>query len=161
MSYTTIHQVRYALARNLEAPDGTAAELDDPSIQNQIDAATAEVDGRIGTIYAVPIETPPNLIKEITRDIAAFLCETVFREWREIPANNPIYLRYTRAVNMLKDIAKGLIVLPGIPVAPTPDPDVLTDGDIVEVLPTQSCLFDLQDFYGDPMRVERPYGEWV
>lgn len=77
------------------------------AVANQaLDEATSEIDSYISKIYATPIEAPvPDLIVAFCCDIARY------RLYSDKPL--PIVsARYTEAINWLKNISKGLAVLP-------------------------------------------------
>lgn len=109
MSYATIAQVREVLARDSIHVAATAASLSDPQIQDNLDDATSQVNSALGYAYPTPFGLPyPQLIVNITRDIAAYLSDLTFRGTMDYSTtNSPILLRYARAMQQLKDLAAG------------------------------------------------------
>lgn len=113
-AYTTPEAVRGVLTRDSDDPDGTAATLDDPVIQAQIDAAQAEIDARLAGRYQTPFtDTVPPLVASLTVDIAQYLANLVYRQSEDLAAEDPSVLRYQRAVQLLKDLGSGAADLPG------------------------------------------------
>jgi phage gp36-like protein len=120
MAYTTPDEVRLVLTRNPTQTAGNAASLSDTTIESEINSAQQRVDGRLALVYLVPFADPvPTLIRDITRDIAAYLSDLTFREVRDYGSElNPVYLRYKDALALLEQIATGKTTVPGDPVPP-------------------------------------------
>lgn len=102
------------LLRDSSKALGTAGVLLDVDIiEYQIEAAQAEVDGRLAGRYKVPFDAPvPALAKALTIDVAAYLSTLTYRQSKDFSVDDPVRLRYQRALDMLKDIAAGNIDLP-------------------------------------------------
>lgn len=85
---------------------GTAAELDETLLEIAIEDAQAQVDTALNKLYTTPFSEPPVLIKAITRAIAAFNADVIFRKSTVYPQlnGNPLYIRYQWALNMLEQI---------------------------------------------------------
>lgn len=116
-SYAAPNDVRAALApaSQFTAP-GTAASLDDPTIQVAIDEAQAQVDSTLAVRYFTPFDKNPDgttpshiwpdgtthavpfMIFQVTRDIAAYLATLVARQGKDMTPNEPVARRYTRVV---------------------------------------------------------------
>lgn len=146
--YATAGDVRSAVARNLDRLDYTSS-LDDFQFEQQIANAQAEVDGRLRGRYSVPFdnlelyEAVPALVVAITTDIAAYLSTLTYYQETELLADDPLTLRYNRAIMLLKDIAMGDIDLDvgdGAGVAP----DIGGLGPPVN--PYTGSMFGLSDF---------------
>lgn len=73
--------------------------------------ADAQINGYLGSRYALPLSPVPDLVKELAADI------TRYELWDD-KAPEEVRKRYEDAIARLKDIAKGLIVLPGADGAP-------------------------------------------
>lgn len=114
MSYVSADEVRDIVAKDVEQPAGTAAELGDARLQQAITSAQAEVDGKLGARYRVPFDDPaPQLVQDITGDIAAYLASLVVRQTKDFSSErDPIWLRYQRAQALLSQIADGTVDLP-------------------------------------------------
>lgn len=147
-------KVRIALARDLTDVQGTAASLPDPQIQDAIAEATSRVDGRLSQLYLVPFADPaPELVQTITRDLAAFAADLVFREVRDYSSNlNPVYIRYQEALGLLKEIAEGKVSLPG---APGVTPPVGSGVVVVAINQTDEPLIGSWEF-----DLRRPRNVW-
>lgn len=115
--YATPAQIRLVLTRNVAVPGGTAADLDDPTIQAQIDAAQAEIDSTLAKRYTVPFTVPvPPLITQIAIAIAAYLATLVHRGSLELDLgpSDPSLLRYEWASALLGSLELGDADIPEI-----------------------------------------------
>lgn len=74
--------------------------------------ADALIDGYLGSRYAVPLSTIPDLVKAISCDIVRFLL------WDD-NAPDEIRKRYDDRIKQLRDIANGMISLPATTTAST------------------------------------------
>lgn len=115
--YATVDDVRGVLARDPAAPAGTAAELSDAEITTAITSAAAQVDSRLAGRYAVPFTDPvPQLVADITRDIAAYLADLTYRQGKDYETQmDPVVLRYQQAQALLAQLAAGQADLPVAP----------------------------------------------
>lgn len=151
MAYSTVTDVRKALTAGASADDTTtASEIEDLQMQDAITEADAQIDGALALLYAVPIVTPPALIKMISRDLAAYLITLTWLGNIELDDRHPVNLRYKRALSLLEQLQSGSMILPGVP---TPDPDTTRNDPVVEnpydgVMFTR-CDFDLIQFPND------------
>lgn len=152
VAYTTPDEVRLVLTRDLTQTAGNAASLTDVTILGEINSAQQRVDGKLALRYLVPFAAPvPTLIRDITRDIAAYLSDLTFREVRDYGSElNPVYLRYKDALALLDSIAKGDTIVPGDPV---PDPSAVGTMTVVDTYEGQSRL---GDFFDEPHRGDGP-----
>lgn len=95
---------------NLDDPNAT--EINETVLQKAIDDASFSVDGYLAVRYSVPITPTPPVLIRITCDFARGILDQ----------NNPreeVVRRWDMALAYLKDLARGLAVLP-IPQAETP-----------------------------------------
>lgn len=147
MAYTTPDEVRLVLTRDLLQVAGNAASLPNETIEAEINSAQQRVDGKLALRYKVPFTDPaPTLIRDITRDVAAYLSDLTFREVRDYGSElNPVYLRYKDALALLDSIAKGETIVPGDPVPPDSEESSLT---VVEVY--SGGQQELGSFFDDP-----------
>lgn len=155
--YTTPDEVRLVLTRDLAQVKGNAAGLSNQTIQEQINSAMQRIDGRLALVYKVPFGDPvPRLIRDIARDIAAYLSDLTFREVRDYGSElNPVYLRYKDALALLEQIATGKTVVPGDPVPPEGE-----QGSMTVVDTYSGGQQPLGDFFDRPRRHPGPIG-WV
>lgn len=110
----------YALKADFEKAfgEGEFSQLtgDDETIFEAAEIkAAAVVDGYVASKYALPLLTVPDLVKGWTLDIARF------NLWDE-RAPEEVRARYDLALEQLRDLARGLVVLP-----PTVNGPVATD----------------------------------
>jgi len=140
--YATPTDVRDVLARDSASPTGTAAELSDAKVTEQIVSAQAQVDGRLSARYTVPFNDPaPQLVRDITRDIAAYGADLVYRQGLDYETDrDPVMLRYQQALALLAQIASGAIDLPV-------DPGTAESGGVMRgVNQYDGRLFGMDDF---------------
>lgn len=108
MSYAALADVRGVLAKDPFNAAANAASLDDDQIQLALDDATDQIDGAIGFTYPTPFSTPyPRLVSQICRDIAAYLADLTYRGSKDYGNNDPVVLRYQRALLNLKGLTDG------------------------------------------------------
>lgn len=114
MAYCTVDEVRGVLARDTSQPAGTAAtERDVDLLEYQIAAAQGEVDGRLTGRYITPFADPvPALLKSLTVDVAAYLATLTYRQSKSLEIDDPVRLRYQRALAILQELAAGTMDLP-------------------------------------------------
>lgn len=109
--YLTVTDLRDLLAGSEDLP-GTAASLSDADLTSAIEQAQAEVDARFGVRYDTPFANPPQLVVDITGDIAAYRATLLARRGEQVQPNEAVALRYQQAEQMLAAAAKGQLVLP-------------------------------------------------
>lgn len=131
---------------------GTAASLSDDDLTSAVDQAQAEVDGRLAVRYTTPFVDPPQLVIDITGDIAAYVATLVYRRGEPITAGESILLRYQRAQALLAQAASGALALPAAQAVPT------SDGEPTVVNPIDGDLWCPADFGLAP--VSTPFGPW-
>ncbi len=113
--YVMANDVRAVLTKTPDTPQGSAAELDDEAITAAITSAQSEVDSRLAARYVTPFPagTAPQLVRDIVRDIAAYLADLVYRQGKDYEsAQDPILLRHQRAQKLLDQITTGAVDLP-------------------------------------------------
>lgn len=113
MAYSTPSQVRVVLQGFVDPspsdPDRTPALLSDAQIEYEISNADNQIDMVLRRRYALPFTvTIPLVLTNLSVDIAAALCDMIFRGSREYEsALHPLRLRYERALLILDRIATG------------------------------------------------------
>ncbi|SRR6266581_2653499 len=108
--YATIPDLRLVLD-STDAGTGTAAQLSDAQLTLALAAASTRVSTYTGTVFdsSTPAATPPDLLRDLTLDLAAWWATTYYAKAKEMGANHPVVLRYTEAVKVLNDIRSGKI----------------------------------------------------
>lgn len=140
MNYCSVVDVRNALtADGQTSGTNTAADMDDPTLEDSVAEASSIVDTYVGGPYA-PSDSVPAMVTYWTRDIAAFLATCVWRRSKDFEALDPVYLRYSQAIERLAGIFTGTTAMPS---AQMPTADVFT-GDVEN--PFYGPLFDVWDF---------------
>jgi phage gp36-like protein len=130
--YTTRDEVRLALSPDGDVTDeGSAASLADNDLDDAVADAQAEVDGKIGG-GRFNAATVPELVQNLTRDIAAYLATLTHRRGDPIDPNDPVQKRYDRAQSLLAGIQSGKIELSGEPEADSVDATIANvyEGDL-------------------------------
>lgn len=114
-AYTTPEAVRAVLSRDSTNVGATASTLDEGKILTAIADATSQVDAALVQMYIIPFDPDvPALVSQITRDIAAYDADLVYRQNKDYSSNlDPVYLRYRKASNLLDQLRQGTIDLPG------------------------------------------------
>lgn len=114
MAYSTVADVRLVLEGfndpgQTPDPDYTPALLSDAQIEYEIGNADEEINSILRRRYAVPLPLPvPLVLKNLSVDIAAALCDLTFRGAREYASVlSPARLRYERARLILDRISTG------------------------------------------------------
>lgn len=138
MAYTTVEDLRLALAPSGDTGPSTAASLSDPELTDAISEAQQEIDARLSSGYTVPFVPVPGLVAQITRDLAAFKATLVHRRGNPLDARDPIQLRYTHAMDLLKQIAAGDVDLIG-----AAGEDIQTGGAATVIQPYEGDMFTL------------------
>lgn len=145
--YTDVTRVRALVSRDANATDGTAGSVTETTIMEQIDSAKTMIDARLGSLYVVPFNPVPDLIRDIATALAAWGSDLTFREVRDYQSElNPVLLRYKWATDMLVDLAKGSAIIPGYQ-PPDPDPGIPDNpndtGSVVGIFNPNLCATDL------------------
>lgn len=141
--YTTIEDLRLALAPQGDQGPATAAALSDDELQDAIVEAGREVDARLGGRYTVPfnLDQAPPLVAQITRDLAAYSATLTHRRHHALADNHPVVLRYQAAKALLADLQTGKATLEGAGPAGEPRPSA----EATVVNPYEGHLFGLED----------------
>lgn len=134
-TYCSVRDVRLALTPGGSATDGsTAASLEDYQIDDAIREAEETIDLFLATRYTItPVETEevdptdptttwtfsvaPAPLRGWTRDLAAFLATLTFRRNKDIPADDPVRLRFNMVMGFLSQVRDGSLSL----TLPVPD----------------------------------------
>jgi phage gp36-like protein len=147
MAYVTPNEIRSIVARDEGQYDSTAASLSEAQLEEAIDSATNEVEARLSGQYIVPFSQPPDtppLVAEIVRDIAAWLADLTYRQDTDYETGNePMLLRYQRALDLLSRLELGTLTLPG---ADTPEVPSAGSGTGRPINPYEGDMFTLRDF---------------
>jgi phage gp36-like protein len=112
VAYCTVVDVRLALAQ-AAATSGTnsAADMDDATIQDSIEEASAQADLFLGGPYSTS-DFVPGVLLYWCRDVAAFLAASVWRQSKDWTTLDPVYLRWQGAVAGLQAVANGTLSMP-------------------------------------------------
>lgn len=106
--YTTVALVRAVAVRDPNNTAATLASLSDDQIQEAVNDAAAQVDSALGFTFPTPFAVPvPAQIALITRDIAVYLADWTYRQFKDYAPGNPLLLRYQRATALLEGLRSG------------------------------------------------------
>jgi hypothetical protein len=119
---------------------GTAAQLSDAQLTLALTAASTRVSTYSGTVWdsSTPAAVPPDIMHDLTLDLAAWWAATYYAKNKELGPQHPIVLRYNEAKAVLNDMRDGKIrpdtLAPGNPGAETghvnnPLPCIFTGAD--------------------------------
>jgi phage gp36-like protein len=108
--YATTSDLRLVLD-GTDAGSGTAAQLSDAQLTLAIEAASTRVSTYTGTVWdsSTPAAVPPDLLKDLTLDLAAWWATTYYSKHKEMSAQHPVVLRYAEAMKVLEAIRSGEI----------------------------------------------------
>lgn len=111
MAYSTWEEVREVLKGLIEPNEydvTPAFNLTQPQIEREISNADAEIDLALRKAgYSTPLSSPPQLVHQLSIDIAVALCDLTFRGSRAYEGElSPFRIRYDRAKELLKLIAE-------------------------------------------------------
>ena len=106
--------------------DGSAGVIVDEVLNQAMANAESEADSYLGSAYALPLPTVPDVLKSMAGDIARY-------RLYDNRATEEVQKRYDRAVSWLRDVARGIVSL-GIKVTdPQPDSSVAVAGSRQQV----------------------------
>jgi hypothetical protein len=134
VSYCAPSDIRSAVA-GTDDGTGTCAMLTDTQLSAAIAQASSKVSAYGGTAWytdaADPTITVPDLIFNLTVQLATFYATLTYRKGKDLSAFDPVYLGYQDALKTLADIISG-----AIEVAPMPPGDpIAAGGHVVNTVP--------------------------
>lgn len=106
--YLTVNEYldRFGEAETVRLTDeAKTGDVDTAKVESAISDASEEADAYLGKRYAVPLATPPNLVKSI---VAALAREDLYRT----RAPDAVKADAERARSQLRDLSRGVMVLP-------------------------------------------------
>jgi phage gp36-like protein len=164
VTYSTVSEVRLAIAPAGTTGPNTPAGLSDAQILDAIAQADQKIDQYLGGRYLTPIASVgtdtdgspmyPAPIEMWSRALAAFYATLTFYQNRPMAADDPARLRYADVLADLTAARDGKSLLLGIPSVPDPGDSAQTGYAVVLDGPS-SVLFDGYDSTTYP---RRPWG---
>lgn len=154
--YSSVQDVRDALAPGGSTVNpATAASLSEAQITSQIKEADGVIDAFIGVRYAIPQDTIDSSvavspIRWWSRSIAAYFATLVYKQNKDVTADEPIRLRYEQVMGFLEDVRDGKMDLNLLSGTAT------TDSGEVYVY----NLYDGDLFSKDQFVIGHPQGGW-
>jgi phage gp36-like protein len=159
--YATVDDLRNVMS-GTDSGTGTAAQLTDAQLELALYAASNRVSVYAGNSYdsSGPAANPPAILHDLTLDLACFWAAKTYGKYKAIDPQSPIYIAYTSAMSLLKDVRAGVILLdpvaaPGIGsetgIIINRVPPVFTGNDSnTRVSPVTGTL-----------EADVPYGQWT
>jgi phage gp36-like protein len=116
--YASVADLRNGMG-GTDAGTGTAAQLTDAQLELALYSASNRVSVFAGNIYdsSTPQAVPPPILHDLTLDLAAFWAWKTYLKGKAMPADHPVMIAYTNAMQMLGDVRDGKIQL-GVNPAP-------------------------------------------
>lgn len=169
MAYSTPAMVRQALVPGSDGTQttnsGTAADLDDTQLTDEIAEADAMIDSYIARYYAVPVAVKiagddedgtdgsiPHPIDYWSRNIAAYNATLTFRKNLDFQETDPVARRYNATMTALTAVSRGQATLQ-LPDNRTPNSG---SGAGTPVNPYVGNLFDARDWNLRPLTPDWP-----
>lgn len=151
MAYTSRDKVRTVLAPD-GVTDGTAASLDDPTLDEIIERVDSRIDLYLNRRYTVPVAEPvPVILSDIATDIAAYDATLAYYQGTDITEQDPVIRRYRDARGMLGQLSTGLLELE------IPGADTSIDDPVVINPPTHRPRSPQPGF---EVKIIREIGPW-
>jgi phage gp36-like protein len=142
MAYSNVDDVRIVLSPNGDPLDeDTPSSYSDDQLEDCISRADAQIDTYLRSVYIVPVAAPDVSLRDWSSAIAAYLAVLVQANGDDIEKTDPIQLRYDRALNDLRMVAAGTLVLP-YPLETTDDAQ-----DVAVVNRYEGDLFHSSEFF--------------
>jgi phage gp36-like protein len=110
--YATVAELKKVLS-STDAGSGTAATLNDDQLTLALQAGSNRVSVYSGTVWdsSTPASVPPDILHDLTLDLAAFWANKTYLKHKEITPTSGIWLAYTEAMKVLEAVRKGEIRL--------------------------------------------------
>lgn len=126
---------------------GTCAQLTDAQLSAAIGQASAKVSAYTGTSWVTdsntPVVTIPDIVVNLTVQIATFYATCVYRKNRPLVPGDPALLGYQDALLTLNDIRSGAIEV--VPAGPGEAP--IESGKVINTVPS---IFTYEDSGTEP-----------
>jgi Protein of unknown function (DUF1320) len=137
--YADVSDLRLVLD-GTDAGTGTAAQLTDQQLTLALTAASTRVSTYTGTVWdsSTPQAIPPDLLHDLTLDLAAWWATTYYLKHKDMGPQHPIQLRYNEAKMVLQDLRDGKIR----PDAQAPGSAGAETGHVINPLPN---IFTFED----------------
>jgi phage gp36-like protein len=145
--YATVGDVQEALAGDGDPHTVTAAALPLGRVAAAILSAESEVDARLAGRYRVPFDPVPQLVRDVTVGIAAYVADLGWRGGVDYESEqDPVLLAHARAQRLLTGLADGSIVLPEVDDDDDGQPDTVVVTATHAINPYDGRLFGPGDY---------------
>lgn len=114
--YASVADLRNVLS-GTDSGTGTAAQLTDDQLTLALYSASNRVSVYAGNFYdsSVPQADPPPILHDLALDLAAFWAAKTYMKFKVIEPTSPIFIAYTNAMQVLRDVRDGKVDLgPGV-----------------------------------------------
>lgn len=130
--YASVTDLRNVMA-GTDSGTGTAAQLTDAQLELALYAASNRVSVYAGNVYdgSTADAMPPPILHDLTLDLGAFWAFKTYLKHKSIEPQHPVYLAYQNAMQVLKDVRSGTILLD-----PAPAPGIGQEtGQVINRIP--------------------------
>lgn len=112
VAYATVADLRSVLS-STDSGVGTPAQLSDAQLTLAINSASNRVSVYSGTIWdnSTPALAPPDILHDLTLDLASFWAWKTYLKGKVIPNDHPVFIAYQNAQQILNDVRDGKINL--------------------------------------------------
>jgi hypothetical protein len=110
--YATVDDLRNVMS-GTDSGTGTAAQLTTEQLTLALYAASNRVSVFAGNTYdsSGPDANPPAILHDLTLDLACFWAAKTYMKWKAVEPTSPIYIAYQDAMQILKDVRAGVVLL--------------------------------------------------
>lgn len=130
--YASVADLRNVMA-GTDSGTGTADQLTDSQLELALYAASNRVSVYAGNIYdsSTSDAVPPPILHDLTLDLACFWAYKSYLKSKSIEATHPVYIAYRDAMQILRDVRTGTVLLD-----PAPAPGIgMETGTIINRIP--------------------------
>lgn len=130
--YASVADLRNVMA-GTDSGTGTAAQLTDSQLTLALYAASNRVSVYAGNVFdgSSADAMPPPILHDLALDLAAFWATTTYLKNKEIGTTHPVYVKYQNAMQVLKDVRTGTVLLD-----PAPAPGIGSEvGQVINRIP--------------------------
>ena len=112
VQYATLTDLRNVLS-STDSGIGTPAQLSDAQLDLALNSASNRVSVYSGQVWdsSTPQLTPPDILHDLTLDLASFWAWKTYLKGKVIPNDHPVFLAYQNAQQILNDVRDGKVNL--------------------------------------------------
>ena len=112
VQYASLTDLRAVLS-STDSGIGTPAQLSDAQLNLALNSASNRVSVYSGTVWdsSTPQLVPPDILHDLTLDLAAFWAWKNYLKGKVIPNDHPVFIAYQSAQQILNDVRDGKVNL--------------------------------------------------